>query len=246
MDTTFVSISAIGVRFRCPICDYRDVTMKFVRDHMRDCHKGKKEKEISPRKQEMRVKIKPPRIYRETMKEAMAYYKSYGGQFFKTGVVARVTYAEPRCYIRNLNSSLGVWEDRPCPKRFKRKKSKDSSRESTPAVAVTPKLVIPAKPKPVVNEWEILQQPTKDDPNYHPSSQKKKRKIKDSKEPDAKKMKKVDKSVIKENSQKSEERREKQGVPKVKLPGQICPIQSQLLILKSRLVCPEQFLSSSS
>ena len=221
-DSSLISLSVFGVRFRCPVCEYLDVNVRFVRDHIRECHKTKKEKNISPRKQEMKVKIKPPRVYRETMKQAMEYYKSFGGQFFKTGIIAKVNFVpEPRSYIRNLNSSIGRWDDRPCPKRFKRKKSKDNSRESTPAsMPSTPKLAAPKlkqkvvrtpKPKPV-NDWEIANQPSKDksDPNYHPSTKGKLKrrqrgKLKESKdEPEYKK-------------QKTEEQVKKAGIPKVKL-----------------------------
>ena len=43
---SLVSLSVIGVRFRCPNCDYVDVNLKFVRDHMRENHKGKKSREL--------------------------------------------------------------------------------------------------------------------------------------------------------------------------------------------------------
>ena len=56
-DLSLVSLSVFGVRFRCPICEYIDVNVRFVRDHMKQCHKGKKDKEINPRRQEMQVKL---------------------------------------------------------------------------------------------------------------------------------------------------------------------------------------------
>ena len=56
-DSSLVSLSVFGVRFRCPICEYLDVNVRFVRDHMKQCHKGKKDKEQGPRRQEMKVVI---------------------------------------------------------------------------------------------------------------------------------------------------------------------------------------------
>ena len=121
-DLSLVSLSVFGVRFRCPICEYIDVNVRFVRDHMKQCHKGKKDKEINPRRQEMKVKLKSPRVYKQTMLSALDYYKSFGGQFFETGVHVRVNFVpDPMSYIRNIKGALSANEDRPCPKRFKRK-----------------------------------------------------------------------------------------------------------------------------
>ena len=118
--SSLVSLSVIGVRFRCPNCDYVDVNLKFVRDHMRDNHKGKKSRELQPQKQEMKVRIKPPRIYKETMLKSIAYYKSFGGQFFSTGIKANVKFVrDPVHYIRNIRDT-GKPQDKPCPKRFKK------------------------------------------------------------------------------------------------------------------------------
>merc|ERR1719232_513588 len=36
-DLSLVSLSVFGVRFRCPICEYIDVNVRFVRDHMKQC-----------------------------------------------------------------------------------------------------------------------------------------------------------------------------------------------------------------
>ena len=55
---SLVSLSVIGVRFRCPHCEYIDINLKFVRDHIKDQHRGKKNKDLQPRRQEMKVKIK--------------------------------------------------------------------------------------------------------------------------------------------------------------------------------------------
>ena len=117
---SLVSLSVVGVRFRCPHCDYVDVNLKFVRDHMAEHHRGKKNKELQPRRQEMKVKIKPPRIYKETILKSVAYYKSFGGQFFSTGVQATVEFVQdPVHYIRNIRYA-GKPQDKPCPKRFKK------------------------------------------------------------------------------------------------------------------------------
>ena len=128
-DLSLVSLSVFGVRFRCPICEYIDVNVRFVRDHMKQCHKGKKDKEINPRRQEMKVKLKSPRVYKQTMLSALDYYKSFGGQFFETGVHVRVNFVpDPMSYIRNIKGALSANEDRPCPKRFKRKLSSDENK----------------------------------------------------------------------------------------------------------------------
>ena len=118
--SSLVSLSVIGVRFRCPNCDYVDVNLKFVRDHMRENHKGKKSRELQPHKQEMKVKIKPPRIYKETLLKSIAYYKSFGGQFFSSSIKANVKFVkDPVNYIRNIRDT-GKPQDKPCPKRFKK------------------------------------------------------------------------------------------------------------------------------
>merc|ERR1712029_233831 len=108
-----------------------------------------KDKEIIPRRQEMKVKVKPPRIYRDTMMKAFAYYKSFGGQFFNTGVIAKVKFVkEPNSYIRNVKGALGPEEDRPCPKRFKRKNSnvcESSIKSTTMDKKVHEKVIIPKK-----------------------------------------------------------------------------------------------------
>ena len=200
-DTSLVSLSVFGVRFRCPICDYLDVNVRFVRDHMKQCHKAKKEKEISPKRQEMKVRIKPPRVYKETVKQALAYYKSFGGQFFKTGVCAQVTFVrEPQMYICNVKGGLGLNEDRPCPKRFKRKFSNSSDdRKSVPPPS--------PKPGPVcdntsVQSWEIvkLRTPVKKNVENLKAKKSLKRKRED--------------SELNVKKRKSEP---KQGIPKVKL-----------------------------
>ena len=118
--SSLVSLSVIGVRFRCPNCDFVDINLKFVRDHMRDNHKGKKNRELQPHKQEMKVRIKPPRIYKETLLKSIAYYRSFGGQFFSSGVKANVKFVrDPVHYIRNIRDS-GKPQYKPCPKRFKK------------------------------------------------------------------------------------------------------------------------------
>ena len=153
-ESSLVSLSVFGVRFRCPICEYLDVNVRFVRDHMKQCHKGKKDKEQGPRRQEMKVRIKPPRIYKDTMMQSLAYYKSFGGQFFKTGVHAEVKFVrDPILYIRNLKDPYGPNEDRPCPKRFKRKNSNKS--EDRPSAPTTP---VPDTDQPAPNNWEIVTQ----------------------------------------------------------------------------------------
>ena len=201
-DSSLVSLSVFGVRFRCPVCEHLDVNVRFVRDHMKQCHKTKKDKELSPKRQEMKVRIKPPRVYRETVKGALAYYKSFGGQFFKTGVCAKVTFVkEPLMYIRNVKTALGVNEDRPCPKRFKRQLSTSSEdRKSVPPPSSGSAVAVCDNTS--VQSWEIV-----------------KSKTPDKKEPERIKPKKGLKRKREEPKANVKKRKSKpkEGIPKVKL-----------------------------
>ena len=121
-----IFLSAFGIRFRCPYCNFVHDNKKQVKDHTASVHKAKvkkETKEVSPKKQEMRVKVKPHRrIYKDTIDQALTYYKAFGGLFFGTGIHCNVTYVrEPQTKILDLKkvANLSTLE-RPCPKRFKR------------------------------------------------------------------------------------------------------------------------------
>jgi hypothetical protein len=88
-----ISLSVFGVRFRCPLCSFVDDAMRGVSEHMSIVHKGgSKVKVKSPKRQEMQVRMKHPRIHRDTLKSAVEYYKSFGGHFFPSETRATVKF----------------------------------------------------------------------------------------------------------------------------------------------------------
>jgi len=90
-----ISLSVFGVRFRCSLCSFVDEQVRGVRDHMDMMHKGQvkgKVKQRAPVRQGMRVKLKHPRIHKDTLLSAVDYYKSFGGHFFMSETKARIKF----------------------------------------------------------------------------------------------------------------------------------------------------------
>ena len=88
-----ISLSVLGVRFRCPLCSWTDEQVRCVRDHMSMTHKGSaKAKQKSPVRQGMRVRLKHPRIHKDTLLSAVEYYKSFGGHFFTSETKASIKF----------------------------------------------------------------------------------------------------------------------------------------------------------
>ena len=104
-----ISLSVLGVRFRCPLCSFVDEQVRGVREHMGKIHKCKelqKAKVKSPVRQDMRVRLKHPRVHKDTITSALNYYKAFGGLFFASHTKANIKFwgkEIPR--IRDLSAS---------------------------------------------------------------------------------------------------------------------------------------------
>jgi len=105
-----IVLSAFGIRFRCSHCEFVNEKVRAVRDHMAEKHGGEIPiVNISPKRQDMRVNIKPPRIHKETFEKALAYYRSFGGLFVKSGISANYKFVRDGVYpIRDLANITDV------------------------------------------------------------------------------------------------------------------------------------------